>query len=142
MDRQQIADLLHEQKFRLTQEREVILGLFASAGTMLTPGQLYELARAKNIKIGLTTVYRLLEALTKVGVATPFLLDGDIFYAFCGGGHHHHFVCLSCHRILDLQGCPSFTGIPENYQIEDHRADLFGTCPSCRNTHDRSHYSC
>lgn len=132
MDKSQIKELLNDQKFRLTSERESLLDVFASSSSMLTPSQLYELAENHNIKIGLTTVYRLLEVLTKVGVATPFLLDGSIFYAFCGCEHHHHFVCLSCHRVMDIHDCcPSFK-VPENFRVSSHRSDLFGTCSNCQ----------
>ena len=132
LDKSQIKDMLNEQKFRLTSEREILLDLFASSSCMLTPGQLYELAKKNNIKIGLTTVYRLLEVLTKVGATTPFLVDGNIYYAFCDRKHHHHFVCLSCHRVLDLLGkCPSFE-VPKDFEVSNHRADVFGTCPNCQ----------
>lgn len=132
LDKLQIKNLLHGQNFRLTSEREVLLELFATSSSMLTPSQLYELAQTHDVKIGLTTVYRLLEVLTKVGVATPFLVEGNIFYAFCGCEHHHHFVCLSCHHVVDIHdGCPSFE-VPENYRVSSHRSDLFGTCPNCQ----------
>lgn len=99
---------------------------------MVTPAQLYELAQQHDIRIGLTTVYRLLEVLTKIGVATPFLVDGTIYYAYCGCNHHHHFVCLSCHRVTDLHNsCPSFH-VPENFDVIAHRSDAYGTCPDCR----------
>ncbi len=134
MDKVQIIDLLHGQNFRLTQERESLLELFATASSMLTPSQLHDLAQKNNVKIGLTTVYRLLEVLTKVGAATPFLVEGNIFYAFCNREHHHHFVCLSCHHVMDIHdecpSCPSL-GIPGSYEIRSHRSDLFGTCPNC-----------
>ncbi|MCL6443264.1 MAG: transcriptional repressor [Alicyclobacillus sp.] len=136
MDKAQIKHLLHDQKFRLTSERESLLELFASSSFMLTPGQLYESAVKHNVKIGLTTVYRLLEVLTKIGMATPFLVDGTIYYAFCGCEHHHHFVCLSCHRVTDLHDCcPSFK-VPENFRVSSHRSDLFGTCSKCRTEHE------
>ncbi len=132
MDKSQIKGLLNEQRFRLTTERELLLDLFASSSSMLTPSQLYELAGQRNINIGLTTVYRLLEVLTKIGVATPFLVEGTIFYSFCGCEHHHHFVCISCHRVLNIHGdCPSFN-VPEDFHVSSHRSDLFGTCPNCR----------
>lgn len=131
MDKSQIKELLNGQKFRLTSERESLLDVFAASSSMLTPGQLYELATVHNINIGLTTVYRLLEVLTKVGVATPFLVEGTIFYAFCGCEHHHHFVCLSCHKVMDIhESCPSYN-VPENFRVSSHRSDLFGTCPDC-----------
>ncbi len=45
LDKSQIKVMLNEQKFRLTNEREILLDLFASSSFMLTPGQLYELAK-------------------------------------------------------------------------------------------------
>ncbi len=135
MDVKQIKALLHQQKLRLTKEREQLLELFAQSSTMLTPAQLHEHAQAAGLKTGLTTVYRLLETLTKVGAATPFLVDGTIYYAFCGCDHHHHFVCLSCHRIVELHdACPTFH-VPEDFKVRSHRADLFGTCPDCQGSH-------
>lgn len=132
LKKSQIKNLLNEQKFRLTSERQSLLELFSQSSRMLTPSELHELAVDHDVKIGLTTVYRLLEVLTKTGVATPFLIDGTIYYAFCGCDHHHHFVCLSCHRVVDMhETCPSFD-IPDNFQIEKHRLDLFGKCPTCQ----------
>lgn len=134
MDLAQIKTLLHQQKLRLTKEREQLLELFAASPTLLTPAQLHERVQAEGLNTGLTTVYRLLETLTKVGAATPFLVDGAIYYAFCGGDHHHHFVCLSCHRIVELHdSCPTFD-VPENFEVRTHRADLYGTCPDCQPT--------
>lgn len=143
MDRDKIVELLHDHHFRLTRERERLLEIFAESACMLTPSQLFDRCQAQQVKVGLTTVYRLLEALTKVGVATPFLLDGSIFYAFCDGHHHHHFVCLSCHSIRDLHECPTFARVPDDYEVYSHRADLFGICPNCQPetqlAHGRNH---
>lgn len=130
----QIKALLHEQKFRLTSERQSLLDLFSNSSSMLTPAQLHELALEQGVKIGLTTVYRLLEVLTKTGLATPFLIDGVIYYAFCGCDHHHHLVCLSCHQVMDMhESCPSIE-VPEDFQVDHHRLDLFGKCLSCQNS--------
>lgn len=127
-----IKEMLHDQKFRLTSERQVLLELFSNSSRMLTPSQLYDLAKEHKMKIGLTTVYRLLEVLTKTGMATPFFIEGSIYYAFCGCEHHHHFVCLSCHRVYDQhETCPKFD-VPEQFQVDSHRLDLFGRCADCQ----------
>lgn len=131
MDTQQLTSLLHAQNFRLTRERQKLLDLFSQAAGMLTPGQLHQEAQSQQLNVGLTTVYRLLEVLTHVGAATPFLLDGSVYYAFCEGSHHHHFVCLSCHQVRDIPECPSFAQLPDSYRVQSHRVDLFGTCPDC-----------
>lgn len=132
MDKDQIKELLHQQKFRLTSERDMLLDLFSRSAQMLTPSELHDLAQRAQVKVGLTTVYRLLEVLTKIGAATPFLVDGNIYYSFCDEGHHHHFVCLSCHKVLDIHGeCPSLP-VPPDFHVSSHRADVFGTCPNCQ----------
>lgn len=130
---QTIKSLLNESNFRLTKEREAVLETLMHSGRMLTPGELYQLAKENHQRVGLTTVYRLLEVLTKIGLATPFLIEGEIFYAYCPEDHHHHFVCLSCHRIKDIYGC-SQAFEPENAPgtVEYHRLDLFGHCQNCQ----------
>jgi Fe2+ or Zn2+ uptake regulation protein len=136
LNESQIKALLHGQKFRLTSERQTLLELFSRSSRMLTPAQLHELALEHDVKVGLTTVYRLLEVLTKTGISTPFLIEGVIYYAFCGCDHHHHLVCLSCHQVLDMhETCPSFE-VPDNFQVDSHRLDLFGKCSTCQDLPD------
>ncbi|WEG10973.1 transcriptional repressor [Pullulanibacillus sp. KACC 23026] len=130
----QIKVLLNEQKFRLTNERHLLLKLFSESSRMLTPAQLHELALEHQVKIGLTTVYRLLEVLTKTELATPFLIEGVIYYTFCGCNHHHHLVCLSCHQVLEThQSCPTVE-VPEDFRVEHHRLDLYGKCSACQHS--------
>lgn len=124
--------MLHAHHFRLTQEREALLDTFIESGRMLTPGQLFDLQTVQPHQVGLTTVYRLLEVLTKLNLATPILIDGEIFYIFCSDQHHHHFVCLDCHRVQDLFTCPVSVDHPEHYgTVKYHRVDLYGRCARC-----------
>ncbi|MCL6547798.1 MAG: transcriptional repressor [Alicyclobacillus sp.] len=131
IDKTRLISLLHGQNFRLTREREAVLRLFTEARKMLTPGQLHELAQSRNVHVGLTTVYRLLEVLTKVGLATPFLIEGSVYYTFCNQPHHHHCICLSCHAVQDIYECPVPVTPTPGFQVAYHRVDLFGTCAAC-----------
>lgn len=131
MQKSQVAALLHEQNFRLTQERHDLLSLFMAARKMLTPQQLHEVAHQANLQVGLTTVYRLLEVLTKVGLAAPFLLEGTIYYTFCSEQHHHHFVCLQCHHVENIYECPTFPNLTVHGTVSYHKVDLFGHCETC-----------
>lgn len=104
---------------------------------MFTPAQLHESVEKQHKNVGLTTVYRLLEVLTKLGLATPFLIDGEIFYTFCSEQHHHHFVCLECHRVKDIYECSA--GPQQHHHlgtVDYHRMDLYGHCTSCQNGDD------
>jgi Fe2+ or Zn2+ uptake regulation protein len=131
VNKQDIVALLHQQNFRMTREREALLDLFVRTEKMYTPLEWHQAARNENLRIGLTTVYRLLEVLTKVGLASPFLVDGSIYYTFCAGNHHHHFVCLQCHKVQDLFECPAFQNVPAGCRVEHHKVDLFGLCSHC-----------
>jgi Fe2+ or Zn2+ uptake regulation protein len=131
MDQSKIAQLLHEQHFRLTRERGALLKLFIQADKLMTPAELHAFAKTQDVQVGLTTVYRLLEVLTKVGLASPFLLEGTVYYTFCTGHHHHHFICLDCRRIENIYECPVPLEPPTGSRVEYHRVDLFGHCPRC-----------
>ncbi|WP_082685680.1 Fur family transcriptional regulator [Ferroacidibacillus organovorans] len=126
-----IRSLLHEQNYRLTQEREVLLDLFSHANKALTPIQLHQSVLDAGVRIGLTTVYRMLEVLTKIGLASPYLLDGAVYYTCCPHSHHHHFICLQCHRVDDLYDCQQDLSTPDGCAVEYHKLDLFGTCATC-----------
>lgn len=123
---------LNESGFRISQEREAVLTTFMESGQMFTPAQLHESVKETYSTVGLTTVYRLLEVLTKLGLATPFLINGEVFYTFCSEQHHHHFVCLGCHRVKDIFEC---TAAPKHYAdvgtVDYHRLDLYGHCWNC-----------
>jgi Fur family zinc uptake transcriptional regulator len=141
MEKQKILSLLHKQNFRMTREREALLELFMNTKKMLTPAGWHESAHEQGLRVGLTTVYRLLEVLTKISLASPFLVDGTIYYTFCTGQHHHHFICLNCHKVKELYECPVFQTLPEEFEIHHHKVDLFGTCPSCHEQDTSSHLS-
>ena len=84
---------------------------------MLTLIQLHEAVLDTGMEIGLTTIYRMLEVLTKIGLALAFLLEGAVFYTYCIHSHHHHFIRLRCHR----KGCR---------EVEARTHSSFGTVAS------------
>lgn len=126
---------LHEHKFRLTHEREAVLTAFMKSDRLFSPAELHRCVKDQYTAVGLTTVYRLLEVLTKLELATPFLMNNEILYAFCPEQHHHHFVCLACRRVKDLYDC---TATPATHAdigtVKYHRIDLFGCCKGCEGT--------
>lgn len=97
---------------------------------------LHERARAEVPNLGLTTVYRVLRALREVGEIQMADLPGEEpHYEPADRGHHHHFQCLRCDRVLDLEAAPhgvlDGTVLPGGHMVEDHHITLYGTCSSC-----------
>ena len=132
MDLAVIKGKLHESHFRLTQEREAVLTAFMNSGQMFTPAQLHAYVKNEYSTVGLTTVYRLIEVLTKLGLATPFLIEGEIYYTFCPDQHHHHFICLGCHQVQDIFECLEIAYRHDEVgDVNYHRMDLYGHCKKC-----------
>lgn len=80
------------------------------------------------------TVYRNLKLLVERGwlrqIKHPAL---GTLYERTGKGHHHHFHCRVCDRVLELPGCAlkEEEVTPSGFVTEDHEVFLYGVCPSC-----------
>lgn len=131
MDLDAVRQSLHQRGLRLTRERDALLAAFMSSERLFMPSELHAFLRGEGQGVGLATVYRLLELLTEMGLATPFLIGGAVNYAFCGQGHHHHFVCLDCKGVKDIESCPEVSDFPAVGKVDYHRFDLYGHCEGC-----------
>lgn len=135
----ELLQRLRSEGFRMTQERLALLQQFRDIGRIVTPAEMHQIAQERGVSVGLTTVYRLFEALTKVGATVPFLVDGTIYYTFCDADHHHHVICMRCHRLTEVRGCPTYDGLPANWEVQGHRVDWFGVCPECQTDIQQAH---
>lgn len=126
-----VAALLHRHQFRVTQEREALLQVFTRTARLMTPKDLHALVVDVDERVGLTTVYRFLEALTTVGLAVSFLLEGETHFVFCSSTHHHHFICIRCKGVQDIAECPGLPSCADYGTVLDHKVDLFGLCRLC-----------
>jgi Fur family ferric uptake transcriptional regulator len=89
---------------------------------------------------GLTTVYRSLELLVRLGLAqaASFGDNEKRYEAVEPGEHNHHLVCKSCGNNIKLKEC--FLATIEDtilreygFAVSEHLLELFGTCKTCRN---------
>ena len=101
--------------------------------------EIYAALRSAGHKVGLSTVYRHLQALTDQGVADVIhTADGETTYRFCGekGAHHHHLVCRTCGRAEEVAGRAVERWADEiaaeyGYVDVDHTIEVFGICREC-----------
>ena len=122
---------------RSTRQRAAIADALAATDDFCSAQELHDQLRARGDSIGLTTVYRNLQALSQSG-QIDVLWDGsgETRYRHCSDGHHHHLVCRSCGTTVEVQAEPverwatriasehGFTGI-------NHTVEVFGYCPAC-----------
>jgi Fur family transcriptional regulator, ferric uptake regulator len=98
----------------------------------------HELAELPAIRIGLTTVYRILHTLADQRIAeTQLGEDGEVLYRLgSAAGHSHYLLCRRCGEAVAFT-----TAVLEHHTAElarqhgyadiSHRIDLYGTCPLC-----------
>jgi len=96
-------------------------------------------AGARRLRIGRATIFRALELYTELKALERIdLPNGEHAYVACAPArHHHHLVCRSCGRSVDveegeLQSVVGEIGRLSGFQIDSHRLELFGLCPECQ----------
>lgn len=126
-----------KRKFRMTQQRQVILEEIKKVRTHPTADQLYEMARRRLPHISLGTVYRNLEVLSECGMVQKLDLGGAQRRFDGNTKKHYHVHCTRCGHIDDVpieavvKIQTTFQGA-SNYKITGHKLELLGLCPQCK----------
>lgn len=127
-----------ERTPRRTRQRTEIRDAVEASTSFATSQEIHDRLRRDGSTVGLATVYRALQAMASNGevdaIRTP---DGQIAYRTCTPGHHHHLVCRSCGRTVEisLPGLEDLTrSIAGEYGFAeiDHEVEFFGTCADCK----------
>jgi Fur family ferric uptake transcriptional regulator len=100
--------------------------------------EIYADLRSGGDKIGLTTVYRALQALSESGAVDVLRTDeGEAVYRACRTAeHHHHLVCRVCGRTIEVEGptverWAEAVGSEHGFVDVTHTVEVFGTCREC-----------
>jgi Fur family ferric uptake transcriptional regulator len=134
----QASGVLSGVGVRPTRQRVVVLSELMGERDDVTAQQLHERLRGRGERLGLATVYRTLGLLAEEGVIDQLShRPGELCYRWCGQGHHHHLVCSSCHRVVELDDCelePWLERIAREHDFvtTGHRLEVSGLCPDCR----------
>ncbi len=99
---------------------------------------LHDAMRQAGDSVGLTTVYRHLQALADSGEVDVLRTgDGEAVYRQCDAdAHHHHLVCRSCGATVEVTGpeverwATKVAG-QHGFTNVSHTVEVFGTCSSC-----------
>lgn len=130
--------LLERRGLRPTPQRVGVLAELIKERDDVTAQGLHQRLRAEGARIGLATVYRTLAALREKGIVdTLSHHPGELCYRLCADEHHHHLVCTSCHRVIELGGCDLEPRLQQlaashGFVATGHRLDVAGLCATCR----------
>lgn len=123
---------------RATRQRAAIGGLLDQLEDFRSAQEIHEELRRRGEGIGLTTVYRTLQALADAGeIDVLRTTAGEASYRRCSEHHHHHLVCRTCGRTVEVEG-PTVehwaTRVAEEHDFAeiDHTVEIIGVCAPCR----------
>lgn len=132
-----IAAELTKQGYRLTPQRLMILSAIEESDSHISAEEIHARIVARYPNVNVSTVYRTLELLKRLGLVTETDLgEGRVRYHPAEKGHHHHLVCRECGAIIDLDESlltPLKSALLREYQFSadlKHLA-ILGRCLSC-----------
>ncbi|WP_406286915.1 Fur family transcriptional regulator [Embleya sp. NBC_00896] len=122
---------------RSTRQRAAVSALLDEIEDFRSAQDLHDLLKQRGEAVGLTTVYRTLQALADADeVDVLRTQDGESVYRRCSRGHHHHLVCRTCGRTVEVEG-PAVERWANRIAAEhgfgdvSHELEIFGTCSQC-----------
>ncbi|MCA0143928.1 Fur family transcriptional regulator [Blastococcus sp. LR1] len=125
---------------RQSRQRSAVLTLLDELDGFRSAQDLHALLRERGDSVGLATVYRALQALVDDGqldvLRSP---DGEAAYRRCSPSHHHHLVCRSCGRTVEVADPPverwaARVAAEHGFVDVQHDVEVFGTCAVCAAT--------
>ncbi len=100
---QEITRKLSEKGYRLTPQRGIILSVLVKSQGHISAEEIYTHISERHPCINISTVYRTLELLLKLGLVIRVDRgDGLERYQYVDNSEHHHLVCSNCGRVINV----------------------------------------
>jgi Fur family ferric uptake transcriptional regulator len=122
---------------RPTRQQAAVAALLERSADFISAQAVHARLREEGEGIGLATVYRALQSMVDAGTVDVLRTDdGEAVYRACSTHHHHHLVCRTCGRTVEVEG-PTVEAwadrIAGEHGFSDvtHTLEVFGTCADC-----------
>lgn len=129
-------NLVRREGGRVTSSRRLLLhALFASSGHR-TAEELAGEVQAQAPDIHISTIYRNLEELERLGVVVHSHFGHGPATYHLASSVHGHFVCEECGRLIEVPGA-MFDGLAKQartrfaFTIDPHHFAMLGRCADC-----------
>jgi len=143
-------DGLRSEGYKLTPQRKAVVDILRKIPQHISVDEIYLKIKKRYPRIGLTTVYRTLEIMNKLGwVRKCDFGEGKARYELTdnfseNNKHHHHIVCIQCNKVIDyldfvkeetklMQDTEKKIAKKYDFIIKGHSIKFYGICKDCRN---------
>src|SRR2546423_658047 len=119
--------------------RKAVIELLGRQHCCLTAQEVFDQLRSEGRRVGIASVYRTLEQLTRDGFVQRIDIGAGISRfepIHADGQHHHHLVCGGCGKVeafadAELERTLHKVERRTGYSVAGHDVVLRGTCASC-----------
>jgi len=129
---------LNRVGMRVTHQRALIMEIIRKGRGHLDADEIYRRAREKETRLSLSTVYRTLQMLKRLGLVEELhFVEEHHHYEVKPSAEHHHLVCLGCGRVIEFYYPLSRylrKKVPEakDFDITETEIRMTGYCAKCR----------
>ena len=113
----------------------------------VTAAEIYEHLNGNGVRVGLSTVYRRLEEMSREGRLNRFFIDKDSLacYQLCGcckQDRNYHLKCLCCGKLIHVD-CEEIITLAEHmakehdFLLDRSKTVFYGLCSECRKAKEK-----
>ena len=133
-----VRDEARRRGVRWTTQRQSIVETFIASPDHVTVEDLHHRVRLIDRTVSAATVYRTINMLVEMGVASKgnFGTGSASFECNVNKDHHDHLVCESCGRIQEfndprIESLQEEVALSHGFALGHHRMELYGICREC-----------
>lgn len=135
-------EALRDAGYRVGAARRAVVSVLAGRDCCLTVPEIVDAVRAQGRRVGIASVYRVVDLLTEKQLVQKIDLgDGRAHYerADLADEHHHHLVCNECGRVEpfadeSLEAALRRVEQDAGFAVASHDVLLRGACDDCVRT--------
>src|SRR5215472_5012261 len=134
---ERLALACRERGLPLTVQRRAVVEALASRGDHPSADDLFESVSQRVPGVSRTTVYRVLDTLVELGLASRLSHPGGGARFELRQRRHHHLHCVRCGGVQDFTS-PTLEAMElprlelRRFQVEDWSVHVTGLCAACR----------
>ncbi|MFC1991211.1 Fur family transcriptional regulator [Chloroflexota bacterium] len=136
--RRENRKLLNKAGLRNTTQRALIMEIIRQGKGHLDADEIHRLAKRKQPRLSLSTVYRTLHKLKSLGLIEELHFDEEHHhYEIKPPAEHHHLVCLGCGKIIEFKY--QLTSLikknvteAKDFDITGSEVQITGYCSDCQ----------
>ena len=132
-----ILEYLYSHNIRITKHIQSILNIILFQNTPIDAKSIYNTLISTGQKIDLSTIHRILDKLNKIQLLDAIYGEKSTYYELSSKfrPHHHHFNCVKCGKIIDIDICmlnPILNSLNEIGTPLSHSFEIKGICNNCK----------